>query len=51
MSLKYQESSVLFIATWSLSEMPLILREELLEGFVFNYCVIGFQAEFDGINI
>lgn len=42
--------TTLLIATWSLSEMPLHLREELLECLDFNYCIIGFQAEFDGIN-
>ena len=42
--------STLFIATWSLSEMPISLREDLLKNLSFEYCIIAFQSEFDGIN-
>ena len=42
--------NTLFIATWSLSEMPIDLREKLLEYVTFDYCLIAFQSEFDGIN-
>jgi len=48
--LRYEGENTLFIATWSLSEMPLELRENLLSNLIFNYCVIAFQSEFDGIN-
>jgi putative sugar O-methyltransferase len=40
----------LLIATWSLSEMPLPLRERILKDLKFDYCLIAFQANFDGIN-
>jgi len=42
--------SALFIATWSFSEMPIELREQLLNHIIFDYCIISFQEEFDGIN-
>lgn len=41
--------TTLLIATWSLSEMPMELRERL-SGIKFDYCLIGFQSEFDGVN-
>ena len=40
----------LFIATWSFSEMPIELREQLLNYMKFDYCIIAFQEEFDGID-
>lgn len=40
----------LLLATWSLSEMPIKLRTEILENLNFNSCVIAFQSEFDGID-
>lgn len=48
--LKDENLNTLFIATWSFSEMPLELRENLSSSLMFNYCVIAFQSEFDGIN-
>jgi len=42
--------SALFIATWSFSEMPIELREQLLNHMIFDYCIIAFQEEFDGID-
>ena len=47
---KSQNSGCLLIATWSLSEMPLILREKLLEQLKFDYCLIAFQSVFDEID-
>lgn len=49
---KYSNDSLgtLFIATWSFSEMPLELREEILNNLKFNYCIIAFQNQFDGID-
>lgn len=44
------DKKTLFIATWSFSEMPLVLREELLNNLNFNYCLIAFQSDFDGID-
>jgi len=49
-ALKGGTKPTLMVATWSLSEMPLVLREEILEGLVFEYCLIAFQSEFEGIN-
>jgi len=49
-SLKDNESNSLFIATWSFSEMPLELREDLLKYLNFSFCIIAFQSEFDGID-
>jgi putative sugar O-methyltransferase len=48
--LEGNNESTLIVATWSLSEMPLSLREVLFEKLKFNYCIIAFQAEFDGID-
>ena len=42
--------SALFIATWSFSEMPIELREQLLNYMIFDYCIIAFQEEFDDID-
>jgi putative sugar O-methyltransferase len=50
MGLLNNKINSLFIATWSFSEMPIDLREKLLKNLNFNYCVIAFQSEFDGIN-
>ena len=48
-SLVDNKLNTLLIATWSLSEMPLQLRKKL-SIVKFNYCLIGFQSEFNGIN-
>ncbi len=48
--LNNNKSTTLFIATWSFSEMPINLREELLDNLQFDYCVIAFQFKFDGID-
>lgn len=47
---KSECAGTLFIATWSLSEMPLNLREHLLKFLNFDYCLIAFQSNFDGID-
>ena len=39
----------LLIATWSISEMSVELRKKL-SSVKFNYCLIGFQSEFDGVD-
>ena len=43
--------SSLFIANWSISEMPIKLREKILK-YIFNvnYILISFQDKFDNIN-
>jgi hypothetical protein len=43
--------SSLFIANWSISEMPLKLREKILK-YIFNvnYILISFQDKFENIN-
>ena len=48
-SLVDNKLNTLLIATWSLSEMPLELRKKLIV-VKFDYCLIGFQSEFDGID-
>lgn len=48
-SLANNKLNTLLIATWSLSEMPLELRKKL-SVVKFNFCLIGFQSEFNGIN-
>jgi len=50
MNMLNDKSNSLFIATWFFSEMPIELREELLNNLKFDHCVIAFQSEFDGIN-
>lgn len=48
---KFKNKKKLFIANWSLSEVPLNLREELK--FIFNefdYQIISFQNNFENIN-
>lgn len=45
-----KDKSTLLVATWSLSEMPLDLRAKILANLKFQYCIIAFQAEFDGID-
>ena len=47
---KNQCAGTLFIATWSFSEIPLALREHLLKYLSFDYCLIAFQSNFDGID-
>jgi len=43
--------SSLFIANWSISEMPLKLREKILKYiFNINYILISFQDKFENIN-
>ena len=43
--------SSLFIANWSISEMPLKLRKKILK-YIFNvnYILISFQDKFENIN-
>ena len=41
--------TTLLIATWSLSEMPVKLRKKM-SVVKFDYCLIGFQSDFNGIN-
>ncbi len=48
--IKNECAGTLFIATWSFSEMPLSLREHLLKYLNFDYCLIAFQSNFDGID-
>lgn len=48
--IKTENPGVLFLATWSISEMLLDLRDKLFQSLDFDYCVIAFQEEFDGIN-
>lgn len=40
----------LFIATWSISEAPIKLRDELFSSIKFGYCLIAFQSSFDNID-
>ena len=41
----------LFIANWSLSEVPLSLREEISKLIInFDYIMISFQENFEDIN-
>jgi putative sugar O-methyltransferase len=47
---KDESKNTLLIATWSLSEVPLGLRERFLSSFKFNCCIIAFQSEFDGVD-
>ena len=44
-------SNSLFIANWSISEMPLRLREKILK-YIFdvNYILLSFQDKFENIN-
>jgi hypothetical protein len=43
--------SSLFIANWSISEMPLKLREKILKHiFNVNYILLSFQDKFENIN-
>lgn len=48
-SLSDDNVTTLLIATWSLSEMPLEIRKKL-SGIKFDYCLIGFRSEFDGVD-
>lgn len=43
-------SCLMLIALWSLSEMPLELRQKILDGLKFDYCLIAFQEAFEEIN-
>ncbi len=45
-----QGKGILLIATWSLSEMPLHLRDLLLKYINFDYCLIAFQSNFEDID-
>ena len=40
----------LLIGTWSISEMPIELRRLILRTVQFDYLLIAFQAEFEGVN-
>lgn len=40
----------LLLATWSISETPLEVREDFLNKFDFDYCLIAFQSDFEGID-
>lgn len=40
----------LLIATWSLSEADMKCREDFLNRISFDYCLIGFQKNFHGID-
>jgi putative sugar O-methyltransferase len=48
-SLSDDNSITLLIATWSLSEMSLEMRKKLGD-IKFDYCLIGFRSEFDGVD-
>jgi len=40
----------LFIATWSLSETPILMRETILKAIDFKECLISFYNDWGGIN-
>lgn len=42
--------TILLIATWSLSEAPLDVREKFLELVNFDYALLAYQDAFDGVN-
>lgn len=44
------ENGLLLIATWSLSEMPIDLREEIISRIHPDFILIAYQNSFDGIN-
>ncbi|QDC97808.1 putative sugar O-methyltransferase [Candidatus Methylopumilus universalis] len=48
--IKPSENGLLLIATWSLSEMPIALREEILSRIQPDFVLIAYQNSFDGIN-
>jgi putative sugar O-methyltransferase len=48
--IKLSENGLLLIATWSLSEMPIALREEILSRIQPDFIFIAYQNSFDGIN-
>lgn len=45
-----RKEKTLLVATWSLSEVDLELREKFLLNIDFDWCIIGFQKEFSDID-
>jgi hypothetical protein len=46
-----RDKSSLFIANWSISEMPIKLRNDILGKTTnFHHSIIGFQEKFENIN-
>lgn len=44
------DGSVLFIATWSLSEAPLQLRDQIIDKVKANSYLVAYQKSFDDVN-
>ena len=48
--IKPSKNGLLLIATWSLSEMPIALREEILSRIQPDFVLIAYQNSFEGID-